>query len=75
MMMMHPGMMVGSMMQGGPPQPNMMIPHHDHDGMSNAAPLPSVKPKQKKANNFFSDSPGISADAQLNELEQVANDA
>jgi hypothetical protein len=53
----------------------MMIPHHDHDGMSNAAPLPSVKPKQKKANNFFSDSPGISADAQLNELEQVANDA
>ena len=38
------------------------------------APLPSVKPKQKKANNFFNESPGVNADAHLNELEQVANE-
>ena len=54
---------------------NMMQP--EMDMLSQNAPLPSVKPKQKKANNFFNDSPspGVNADDHLNELEQVANDA
>ena len=84
MMMMPPGMMMmgmppGMMMQGGPPQPmgppNMQF-NQDMDMLSQNPPMPSVKPKQKKANNFFNDSPnGVNADAHLNELEQVANDA
>jgi len=82
MMMMPPGMMMmgippGMMMQGGPPQPNIQHPDFNQqlDMMSQNAPLPSVKPKVKKANNFFNDSPGVNAEAHLNELKQVANDA
>jgi hypothetical protein len=82
MMMMPPGMMMmgmppGMMMQGGPPQPNIQQPNLNEqmDMMSQNPPLPSVKPKAKKANNFFNDIPAVSADAHLNELEQVANDA
>ena len=85
-MMMPPGMMMmgmppGMMMQGGPPQPNIQQPDFNQQQMemlSQNAPLPSVQPKKKKANNFFNDTPnaaGVSADAHLNELEQVANDA